>query len=206
MWMLSIFSLHLSGTTITLPINYFGLPHRLWTPTTTQCISSIGRKSKTALPQYMVLFFRKKEKKLNHSETILTKKHTQWFSMLEYTALTKSYKMVSLAVLIGAQAIHSGMELEQFCFQLAIISCVLLLRYDIPSSIQNIEQWKRYFLRWIASSWNQGKNGWSSKREHTYPYFRTSGPHNRFCRDVAGNHSLSSTTVSDTYSSATFVL
>ena len=104
------------------------------------------------------LSFLNTEKKLNQSESIVFHKYEEWFMMLEHTAMTKSYKMVSLAVLIGAQKLQSGMEIEQFLFTVReYLQRSPLLRYDAHHILQHPEQWKRYFVRWIASSWNQGK-------------------------------------------------
>jgi len=104
---------------------------------------------------------------LSASEKELASSFSDWFVMIETTALNKSYKMVVLRVLLDNDALWNGMEIEP----LAVACREFLLshptlRHDLPPTKQfpnhataSIEQWSAWWLEWPLGRWMDAQGG-----------------------------------------------
>ncbi|MEC7985776.1 MAG: hypothetical protein VX278_11480, partial [Myxococcota bacterium] len=129
---------------------------------------------KSLYPDSWVAFL-SRQHKLNHTEKILWEHHKDWFVMLEQSPMTKSYKMVSLLIILAAQKLQSGMQLTPFIQACRdFIYRDPLLRNDAIQVLgNNVEprRWQRYWIHWLSTSWKRGRE-WLQLR------------HDRVCIDV----------------------
>ena len=77
--------------------------------------------------------------------------------MLEHTPMNKSYKMVALKAMLDTQSLLKGLEIDDFTRRcLGILCRDPLLAQDISNApTQDFDSWKRYWLRWLTTSWEK---------------------------------------------------
>ena len=123
-----------------------------------------------------------KENDLSPEEANAFLAHTNWFVMLQSTALFKSYKMVVLRVLLDHDALWNGMP---FLDLAAACRTFLLshptLRADIPPTkgfpdpaAAPIEQWAKWWAQWLLTKWNNpqsGRSWFNLSNNHFVPAF-----------------------------------
>ena len=101
--------------------------------------------------------------------------------MLERTAMNKSFKMVAIQTLLEEEALHSGLDVSLFCQRsLQILQRSPLLSKDIPTDITTPEQWERYWLRWLHSTWES---------EESWLFIENNRVNSR-CTALPGGHAL----------------
>jgi superfamily II DNA or RNA helicase/SOS-response transcriptional repressor LexA len=104
---------------------------------------------------------------LSTGESEVAESFPDWFTMLEVTALNKSYKMVVLRVLLDNDGFWTGMPIESLanaCREFLLSHPVL--RQDLPPTKQfanhaatPIERWAAWWLEWPLSRWMDEQNG-----------------------------------------------
>ncbi len=130
--------------------------------------------------------FCRAEGDLDVKEGQVGEQHADWLKMLETTALTKSYKMIVLRVLLDQQSFPAGVDLDQFARECRrYLQNHEILRQDLQGDGHAVDHaladdpvWTKWWNKWPIDRWTdlQGGKKWFVREGNQFRFQESIDP------------------------------
>lgn len=130
--------------------------------------------------------FCRAEGDLDVKEGLVCEQHADWLKMLETTALTKSYKMIVLRVLLDQQSFPAGVDLDQFARECRrYLQNHEILRQDLQGDGHAVDHalsddpvWTKWWNKWPIDRWTdlQGGKKWFVREGNQFRFQESIDP------------------------------
>lgn len=125
-------------------------------------LAQLGINSKDIQPSW----WEYTKKYLSTIEIECWKDNLDWFNMLEKTPITKSFKMIALLVFVEGN-FPNQIEFSEFAQQ-CWNKLQVYAKDDIPKSKHSPAQWKKYWMKWLLSIWENEHNWISVEKDMVF--------------------------------------